>query len=157
MSPISRSDSTQTSQIEKSSLYGLARGLIVRTITHPIDVVRIRQQCSQNSENSVRLALTLFKQEGFSAFYKGLLPQLLKTSLKQVWCWPMITEIPIFLQRYQLEDLTRQAITGLSIATVDAIITTPLERAKILSAEKAKSNFYYKFFFLYVYIFLLLD
>lgn len=133
----SSTDSTQTHLI-KSSFWGFLRGFSVHTLIYPLEVIKIRQQCSPISENSARVALSLFKGEGFSAFYKGLAPQLLKTSLKQVWCWPMITGTPVFLQSYQLGDLPTQAITGLSIATVDAAISTPLERIKILSAYTGK-------------------
>jgi hypothetical protein len=85
--------------------------------------------------------MALLRQEGIGAFYKGLAPQLLKTSIKQIWCWPMITGMPSVLQRYQIENLSQQAITGLSIATIDAAISTPLERAKILSAFRGTSKF----------------
>ncbi len=130
-------DSTQTNLI-RSSFCGVARGISVHTLIYPLEVVKIRQQCSQNSEKSVQIALALFQREGMGAFYKGLLPQLLKTSLKQIWCWPMITGVPDFLQRYRLGDIQRQILTGFSIATIDATITTPLERAKILSASTGK-------------------
>lgn len=136
----SSTDSTQN-HLLRSSFWGFLRGLSVHTLIYPLEVVKIRQQCSTNSENSARIALSLFKGEGFSAFYKGLSPQLLKTSLKQMWCWPMITGTPAFLQPYQLGDLPTQAITGLTIATIDAAISTPLERLKILSAYTGKVSF----------------
>lgn len=124
-----------------SSLWGAVRGIAVHTLIYPLEVIKIRQQCSQNESKSLRLALTLLRQEGISAFYKGLVPQLLKTSIKQIWCWPMITGMPSVLQRYQIENLRQQVITGLSIATIDAFISTPLERAKILSAFRGTSKF----------------
>lgn len=126
-------DSTQAYLI-RSSLWGVLRGLSVHTIIYPLEVIKIRQQCSPNSKNSAHVALNLFKQEGLGAFYRGLGPQLLKTSLKQSWCWPMITGLPVFFQRYQLGDLFTHALTGFLIATIDAGITTPLDRIKILSA-----------------------
>lgn len=133
-------DSTQTHLIN-SSFWGILRGLSVHTLIYPLEVIKIHQQCSQNSENIARVALNIFKKDSFNAFYKGLPPQLLKTSLKQVWCWPMITELPIILQRYQLGDFLRYAMTGFSIATIDAVMTTPLEKAKILSAYTGKVSF----------------
>jgi len=124
-----------------SSLWGMGRGIFVHSLIYPLEVVKIRQQCSQSESKSIQIALTLLRQEGIGAFYKGLTPQLLKTSTKQVWCWPMITGMPPILQRYQIEGLSQQAVTGLSIATVDAVISTPLERAKILSAFRGTSKF----------------
>lgn len=124
-----------------SSLWGIGRGICVHSLIYPLEVIKIRQQCSQGTSKSYQIAVALFRQEGISAFYQGLAPQLVKTSIKQVWCWPMITGMPSVLQRYPIENLTQQAITGLSIATVDAAISTPLERAKILSAFRGTSKF----------------
>jgi hypothetical protein len=133
-------DSTQTNLI-RSSLWGVARGLSVHALIYPLEVIKIRQQCAQNPTKSIQIALVLFQQEGVSAFYRGLPLQLLKTSLKQIWCWPMITGVPRFLQRYRLVDSQRQILTGLSIATIDATITTPLERIKILSASNGRITY----------------
>lgn len=127
-----------------SSLWGIARGICVHSLIYPLEVIKIRQQCSQGESKSMRIAMALLQEEGMGAFYKGLAPQLLKTSIKQVWCWPMITGMPAVLQRYQIENLSQQAITGLSIATMDAAISTPLERAKIVSAFRGKSKFCFR-------------
>jgi hypothetical protein len=124
-----------------SSFCGVVRAIVVHTLIHPLEVVKIRQQCSQGKSKSARIALALLQQEGIGAFYKGLFPQLLKTSVKQFWCWPMIIEMPSVLQRYHIENLQQQALTGLSIATIDAAISTPLERAKVVSAFRGTSKF----------------
>lgn len=124
-----------------SSLWGIGRGISVHSLIHPLEVIKIRQQCSQGESKSIRIAMAQLRQEGIGAFYKGLAPQLLKTSIKQVWCWPLITGMPSVLQRHQIENLSQQVITGLSIATVDAAISTPLERAKILSAFRGTGKF----------------
>lgn len=124
-----------------SSVWGVGRGIFVHSLIYPLEVIKIRQQCAQGESKSIQIAMSILRQEGIAAFYKGLTPQLLKTSIKQVWCWPMITQMPSILQRHQIENLSQQAITGLSIATIDAAISTPLERAKILSAFRGKSTF----------------
>ncbi len=136
----SRIDSIQPNLFQ-SSFWGTLRGILVDTLIYPLEVVKIRQQCSKDSEKSIRIAKRLFQEEGYRGFYKGLYPQLLKTSLKQIWCWPMITGMPYFLRSYGLRDTNQQILTGLSIAIVDAAITTPLERAKIFSALTGKTPF----------------
>ncbi len=130
--------------LARSSLWGIGRGISVHSLIYPLEVIKIRQQCSQGETKSTQIALTLLRQEGIGAFYKGLFPQLLKTSIKQVWCWPMITGMPSILQNYQIDTLTQQALTGLSIATIDAAISTPLERAKIISAFRGTNKFCFK-------------
>lgn len=123
-----------------SSLWGIARGVSVHTCIYPLEVVKIRLQSSP-IKKSLHVALEILQREGLGAFYKGLAPQLLKTSIKQLWCWPMMAGVPSIFERYHIENLQQQALTGLSIATVDAAISTPLERAKIVSALKGKGPF----------------
>jgi hypothetical protein len=107
------------------------RGAGVELLIYPLEGIKVRQQCAQNAEWSVQIAKRVLQQEGPMAFYRGLSPQLLKSCLKQVWCWPMITALPRQLQSYGIGTTQQQVLTGLSIATVDAAITTPLEKAKI--------------------------
>jgi hypothetical protein len=123
-----------------SSLWGITRGLCVHTLIYPLEVVKIRQQSLAHPQKSSQVAWALYQKEGPGAFYKGLSPQLLKTCLKQAWCWPLITGSPVFLQRYSIEDPYRHLLTGLFIATIDAGISTPLERAKIRSAFSGKAS-----------------
>jgi hypothetical protein len=136
----SATDSTSM-HLFKSSFYGLLRGFIVQPLIQPLEVIKIRQQCSTHPEKCRKVALTIFKQEGSKAFYRGLSPQLLSTCLKQMWCWPMITGIPCFLERHQITDMRREIFTGLSIATIEAVTSAPFEQAKIRSASSGKSLF----------------
>lgn len=129
-----------------SSFLGVVRGITVHTLIYPLEVIKIRYQCSPNNSRYIRIALELLQREGAAAFYKGLAPQLLKTSIKQIWCWPMITGVPPLLQRYNLGNLSQQVFTGLSIATVDACISTPLERAKIVSAFRGSQSQFKNFY-----------
>ncbi len=136
-------------QTLNSSLYGVLRGVCVHTIIYPLGVIKIHQQSQDESEIWLRIANRIFKQEGTKAFYKGLHPQLLRTSLNSLWVWPVLTQTPLFLQRFHFAEIPQQVLTGLFIATIDACVTTPLERAKILSAFQGKntfalSNFLYK-------------
>lgn len=132
---------SETSRVIDSSFYGAVRGFFVHSLIYPFENLKIRRQASASSEGCARIAINLFKQEGIGAFYKGLAPQLVKTCLKQVWCWPMITNVPIFLKQTPLNDTCRQAVTGISIATIDAAITTPLERLRVVSAYRRNTQF----------------
>jgi hypothetical protein len=118
----------------QSSLYGLARASAVEVIVYPLEVVKLRQQCSLGAEGSLQIARHVLGKEGASAFYRGFVPQLLKSGQKQIWCWPMMVNVPIHLQSHGIKDPYRQILTALSISTLDAAISTPLERTKILSA-----------------------
>lgn len=123
-------------QLAASSVLGIVRGVTVHTMIYPLSVIKAHQQDKFNQEKSYQVAKRLFQDGGLRAFYRGLFPQLLKTGQKQVWCWPMITGIPFLFESYDINPLLVQATTGLAIATTDAAIATPLERAKIQSILK---------------------
>ncbi len=127
-----------------SSFLGIARGVFVHSVIYPVEVVKVRYQCSPGDPKISEIALRIFQQEGIGAFYKGLAPQLLKTSFKQVWCWPMITGMPSVFKDNRVGDLGQQALTGLSIATFDAATSIHLDRAKIVSAFTGTSKFCFK-------------
>lgn len=130
---------TDSLNFTKNSLCGVGRGIFVHVLIYPLDVVKMRQQCSPQA-TSIATALKILKEEGLRAFYKGLSAQLTKTSMKQIWVWPIMIETPSYLEKYNIGDLSQQAITGFSIATIDAAITTPLEKAKICAALSGKSS-----------------
>lgn len=127
--------------LARSSMLGVGMKLSLQTFIYPLEMVKLRLHCSQDESKILRIALAIFRQEGIGAFYIGLAPQLLKTSIKQVWCWPMITGMPSVLKKYQIENLAQQVLTGLSIALIDALISTPLEGAKIRSLSKETRKF----------------
>lgn len=127
-----------------SSFWGIVRGISVHSLIYPLEVIKIRHQCSQSESKSLPIVLKLLRQEGIGALYKGLAPQLLNTSIKQMWCWPMITGLPSFLKRYKIENLKQQALVGLFIATIDAAISTPLARVKIIAVFTGTSKFCFR-------------
>jgi hypothetical protein len=125
-----------------SSFFGVARTLIVDSLNYPLYVIKTKQQCSLSpeSEKGATIAKNLFHKEGFSGFYRGLSVKLTQSCLKPVWQWPLITNIPLLLERYRLTDFEKQTITGFSIASIDATIATPLERVKILRASGVRKR-----------------
>lgn len=111
-----------------SSLGGLCQGIAVRIFVHPLDVIRTIQQVEPKS-SCFHVASNVLKQGGFSSFYKGLSPKLCSTSIKQLFVWPSVICLPdMFNKRSVLE---KQVYTGLVCGTIDAIVSTPFERAKI--------------------------
>lgn len=124
-----------------SSIWGVARGLTVHSLIYPLEVIKIRQQCLPVAEKSYKVAWDLFQKEGVIPFYKGLSLQLLKASVKQAWCWPVIIDLPHSLKCHGVPEALQPLLTGLIIATIDAAITTPLERSKIWLAFTGKGKF----------------
>lgn len=122
----------------QSSLWGMGRGIAVHLFIYPLEVIKIHLQCSNGQVSQAQMIHNLFKKNGILTFYQGLLPQLLKTCSKQMWCWPLITKGPLYLSSLQIGEISGQCITGIGIAAIDATLTTPLERSKMLSAFHGK-------------------
>ena len=123
----------------ESSVLGAMRGVLVHTMIHPLEVIRFRYQCSLSREKYGEVIRSLWSQGGITGFYRGLSSQYMKITLKQIWCWPMITGVPQILPAWVKGDLLRQGITGVAIATMDAVVTNPLEKRKIHAAVKGNT------------------
>lgn len=137
------SGDSQETLLAKSSLWGVIRGVLVHSLIYPLEVIKVRQQLLESSgstEKSTTIARRILQTEGPFAFYRGLTPQLIKTSVKQIWCWPLMTAMPLSLRRFELGDTTEMALTGLSVAALDAGSTSPLEKMKILSMLSRRSS-----------------
>lgn len=125
----------------QSSLWGMGRGIAVHSFIYPLEVLKIHVQCSSTQISQAQMVQNLFQKNGFFSFYQGLPPQLLKTCSKQIWCWPLITEGPLYLRSLHIGEVSGHFITGIGIAAIDATITTPLERSKMLSAFYGKVTY----------------
>lgn len=119
----------------QNSIYGTFRGIAVHILTNPLNVVRKLQQSSTQG-SSYQISATLYKDGGVRAFFTGLSTQLIRTSLKQVWVWPVMIQAPAMVPIDN--PIAKQAAIGFVIAGVDATITTPLERANVLLITKKK-------------------
>lgn len=79
-----------------ASIAGASASLIVSA---PLDVVktRIQNRNFENPESGVRIIAKMMKNEGPTAFFKGLTPKLLMTGPKLVFSfWLAQTLIPAF-------------------------------------------------------------
>lgn len=118
----------------------VVRGLGTEILVCPLELIKLRQQCSNKSESSYKIARQIFQNEGIRSFYDGLSPQLLKTCVKQAWCWPMIIELPKLFRSYGLNDCEQQIATGISISTVDSLGTIHLEKVRVVYATAKKTS-----------------
>jgi hypothetical protein len=129
-------NSTREPDLFTSSLFGVLRCLSVEILTYPLGVIKIHQQCSNTPP--IQTALRIFKEEGSMAFYKGAQFELAKATFKQCWHWPLITHLPSVF--YPFSPSVQYGLTGMTIAFVDALVTTPLEKARIISAFRSRNT-----------------
>ncbi|EKG11233.1 Mitochondrial substrate/solute carrier [Macrophomina phaseolina MS6] len=79
-----------------ASIAGASASLVVSA---PLDVIktRIQNRNFENPESGFRIVSNMMKNEGFTAFFKGLTPKLLMTGPKLVFSfWLAQTLIPLF-------------------------------------------------------------
>lgn len=127
-----------------SSVLGMGRSIVVHTIIYPIEAVKTLYQSKATPEKSYEIGKRLFQTEGVLGVYRGLAPKLVSTVTKQAWCWPMITGVPMYLKRHSIDPYAEQGLTGLAIATVDAGVTTPFDRLRILMTTKRDQKLSFK-------------
>ncbi len=120
----------------EASFLGASRALIVQAAINPLKVLENRQ-CS-SSLTTHHLAVTIFMQGGGKAFFSDLPYQMLKASIKGIWQWPMIMQLPKVFKGYQFTEIQSQALVGIAIASADAGFLTPLERGIARSASVGK-------------------
>lgn len=128
-----------TNDLLRCSILGVVRSCSVHVLIYPLEVIKIRLQSSQN-DAILNIAKCIFQEMSFLGFYKGFSAQVIKTGVKQIWCWPLIYYFPQTIKDPSFNELHKQALTGLSIAMVDACISTPLERAKIVAIVSNRAN-----------------
>lgn len=109
---------------------GLFRAALVNGSTYPLDVIKTNQQTSGFS--ATRIAHDLFKSEGLPAFYRGFAANMAKVVTRQTLWWPAIAYIPPALEQRGISGTPQRILTGLSIAALDALATTPFERRRVV-------------------------
>ena len=123
--------------IAQTTFYGALRGLCVHGMIFPMDVIKVRQQATGGS--IMEVVRHVLQTEGKVGFYKGILHKNTKVIVKQMWCWHFILGGPRYLERYQLEELQKQALTGLAMAKIDAVTSKHLDRGQIVSAFQGEN------------------
>lgn len=108
----------------KSCGWGMLRAASVEIAVYPLEVMKFHRQIGQSS-------LKVFRAEGILPFYRGLSAQLGKIVVKQPYLWPIITTVPPILKQQGIGDLGQWVLTGVSIATLDTILTKHFEGKKI--------------------------
>ena len=122
---------------------GILRGVVVTTLIHPLHVIKTRQQTSSSSLWAHRIAQKILKEEGRGALYLGLNEHLAQNFIQQIWRWPLMMGMPTLIEKRMgiNSSFLQQSLTGIAIASTDALFTQFLESEKILKmTKKAKEN-----------------
>lgn len=119
----------------EASILGAARGAIGLVVEHPLDYVKTTLQAS-GAKNSIRSIMrSTYTKDGIKGFYAGVIPNTARVALKQAYRWPLMLGLPSFFQNnlFDKQDhpVLQKSLTGLTIASIESVIVTPLEKFKV--------------------------
>ena len=135
-------------QYISASLTGALRGITGFSLEHPFDCVKTCWQAEPHLSSAKKVARHNYEKKGVLGFYAGAIPNGTRMVIKQAYRFPMMMAFPKFYRERLPENVKRNApfvedaLTGISIATLESGIITPLERMKvvIMTSEKMKRS-----------------
>lgn len=137
----------------EASLLGAGRGLFGLPIEHPFDTVKTRAQANLETRSIITTITNVYKESGVRGFYSGAIPNATRIAVKQMYRWPMMLGFPPFFKEVLPENIQKdypssvKTATGLTIASFETGIISPLERLKVyLMTCKAEQKKISQFF-----------
>ena len=119
-------------------------------LEHPFEAIKTQWQKRNSIKKLSEVTSLMYKETGIFGFYKGLAPNLIKASFRNLFRWPSMIYLPNYFKKY-LEhkpfyfDSLPKVLTGFAIANLEVFILNPLERLKIfLMTEKSYASTFFK-------------
>lgn len=123
----------------------VSRNLIAVALELPCDVVITRMQAFNST--FVAESKEIYRMGGILGFYRGIAPKVTTILAKNFYIWPLLGTMPKVYQEILPEEwddkwggVTKKILTGLTMATADAIIMTPIDRIKTLQITRQGSS-----------------
>ncbi len=144
-------ESTTYKQYIEAAILGASRCNLGLLLEHPFETIKTQWQKKNKVNSVVGITNLIYKERGIGGFYKGLAPNLLKTSCKNLFRWPAMIYLPDYFKSliqtspFYFDSLPK-VLTGLVISNVEVFGFNPLERIKVaLMTEKMSlSTFFSK-------------
>lgn len=114
---------TESSHVLEALGWGVARATVVNTLTYPLEVIKTNLQVDRST-----------KTAGVAGLFKGFAPNFAKVIIRQSVWWPAVAYVPDKLSAYPLSSTQRSVILGVSVAAMETLVNSPLERWRILSS-----------------------
>lgn len=129
---------------EKSGLIpltglALGQGLLVTSITHPLEVIKIWQQHQRVRSSFIQVLDSLYQKGGIRAFYRGVHFEAAKLCISQVWKWPLIVYAPHYFESLGVSETAKPFAVGSTFATVGTAMNFFPQKAKVLAAVQKGS------------------
>ncbi len=129
-----------------ASLTGAARGITGLPLEHPFDCVKTNWQAAPHLPSASKVAQQIYADKGIRGFYAGALPNGTRMVIKQSYRFPMMVSFPEFYSTRLPEGVKKNlphaedALTGVTIASLESGVITPLERLKVMIMTSDKAN-----------------
>lgn len=122
----------------KAGLLGVLRGSFGLLLEHPLDSIKTQWQANIFITKSSEMVRFIYIEKGLLGFYRGFVPNLIRTTSKNLYRWPLIIFLPNFFEKTNLiffESLKNleglcKIQTGLMIANIEILLICPLDRLK---------------------------
>lgn len=124
-----------------ASILGAFRASILMPIEQPLDYLKTQIQSQLYRGPTITFIVSHIKTHGFLKLYTGLIPNTIRTSIKQAYRLPLMVAIPNFYRKFVSNENIIQICTGITLATAESYIICPLERVKIWLMTAPKPTF----------------
>lgn len=145
MSSIPQESYSFSQKFGVAAFSGAFQGVLGLIVEHPFDMVKTRQQAYPH-HTFRRIVSDVSKNEGIRGFYSGFVPNSGRVIIKQLYRWPAMLLLPPYFAKTIPESWQKEysslpkVATGLTIATFESYVTTPLERLKVYLMTSEGSN-----------------
>jgi len=110
-------------KLHEEALGGLSAGVVGTVIGYPLDLIKTRMQTSSSNDGMRRLGVSIFRQEGLSALYKGMAPALISLSLLNTMNFTSYSHFRTVYNASRGWDY-RNAVAGATAAPLGSMIST---------------------------------
>jgi hypothetical protein len=100
-------------------------------VGHPFDTVKTRMQASFVNTSATNVARSIWTTEGPAGIYRGASACLSRMALKAAYRYPARPMVKEQIGTLTTSEVPRNVLTGLTLAVMDGIILTPIERMKV--------------------------
>lgn len=146
-----RTDDTKWRKFLETSFSGVIRGVLGFPLEHPFDCVKTRWQAKPELSSSLKVVQHIYQEKGILGFYTGGIPNGTRMVLKQAYRFPMMAIFPAFYNKQLPDDIKKKIpyiekiMTGVTIASLESFIISPLERLKVWMMTSGKGKGINKF------------
>lgn len=120
-------------------IWGTFAGVWLTMVGHPFDSIKVRMQMASHRVSMTKTITTIYKNEGFFSFYRGLTPPL--TTI------PLINAIVMSTFEFGRRTLGLNEINaGILAGFVNSFVISPIELVKwrLQMQSDWKENWFYK-------------